>query len=410
VRPAATRAGATVARQAQWTYRPASADEAEREFFAALEPEVVAEIGRRFADARRVAVGRELHLRVGTYAVRARLTNVEPLLADVMDGRTQVLAQLQERSADGGQDVSAFISEVVRYPNERHGAAFDGLVGLDDVKADLVRKLASLLAPSRLDAWARDVYGSAPPDALLRMLRERYPLVLLEGEVGSGKTALAYGVGHRLATVELGGPLALLVVNAQVRGGGHVGELTQNIARAFTEAERCSEREDVPVLILVDEVDALAQTRGGSRTHHEDNAGVNTLIQRIDRLRGRPIAAVFATNLVRSLDAAILRRAAAVYHFDRPTTDQRRRAFATVLRGVRVSDEELGRLADLTGPRRLPGDVVGAQEHRYTYSDLVQRIVPHAVEQAFCAGRPLDVDHLVTACASVPPTPEASVE
>jgi SpoVK/Ycf46/Vps4 family AAA+-type ATPase len=391
------------ARQAQWTYRAGAGDDGEREFFAALEPEVAAEIRRWCAATRSVAVGRELQLRVGSYAVRARLTNLEPLLADAMDGGTQVLMRHDEGQGDAGQDISSFISDVVRYPDERWGTVLDGLVGLDEVRADLLRKLASLLAPGSLDAWARAAYGDRPPHALLRALRERYPLLVLEGEVGSGKTALAYGVGHRLATVELPGPLALFVVNAQVRGGGHVGELTQNIARAFAAAERCSEREGIPVLVLVDEADALAQSRGGQQMHHEDNAGVNTLIQRVDRLRGRPMAVLFATNLVGSLDPAILRRAAAVYHFDRPSTEQRYHVLWTLLHGLDLSDRELARLAELTGPRGQPG-----AEHRYTYSDLVQRIVPHAVEQASCAGDRLRFEHLAAACAAVAPSPESA--
>jgi SpoVK/Ycf46/Vps4 family AAA+-type ATPase len=393
-----------LARQARWSYRAAAEGDGERAFFAALEAEVAAEIGRGFAAPGRVFVGRELHLRLGSYAVRARLTNLEPLLADTMDSRTQVLVEHDERDGEEGQDVSAFISEVVRYPDERRGTAFDGLVGLDHVKADLVRQLASLLAPGRIDDWARRVYGDRPPPALLSALHDRYPLLVLEGEVGSGKTALAYSVGHRLATRELSAPVALYVVNAQVRGGGHVGELTQNISRAFVEAERCSEREGIAVLILIDEADALAQTRGTRQTHHEDNAGVNTLIQRIDSLRGRPIAVLFATNLAGSLDPAVLRRAAAVYHFDRPSPEQRAQVFRTVLNGVPLSDPQLTLLVELTDPRRLLTD---AREHRYTYSDLVQRILPQAVEHASCADQPLAMEHLVAACSATSPTPES---
>jgi hypothetical protein len=40
-------------------------------------------------------------------------------------------------------------------------------------------------------------------------------------------------------------------MNAQVRGGGHVGELTQNIARAFDEAERCQQQEQIPAQRLI---------------------------------------------------------------------------------------------------------------------------------------------------------------
>ena len=65
----------TAARQAEWTYRAASEDGAEREFFSALEPEVAAEIGRWCAVPRRVSVGRELHLRVITHEQMAAQMN-----------------------------------------------------------------------------------------------------------------------------------------------------------------------------------------------------------------------------------------------------------------------------------------------------------------------------------------------
>src|SRR5581483_857248 len=108
------------------------------------------------------------------------------------------------------------------------------------------------------------------------------------------------------------------------------------IARAFTEVEQTWQRERIPVMVLIDEADALAQARGGSQRHVEDDAGVNTLIQRIDRLRGKPIAVLFATNLVQTLDTAIMRRATGVYTFDRPTPEQRAAVFQRMLAGTGV--------------------------------------------------------------------------
>lgn len=394
-----------VAQQTLWTFRGVSEESSERDFFTALEQTVATEIARRFSTMQRIVVGRELQLRIGNYTIRARLTNLEPLLANVMDETTRVLAQYSEQSQGEGQDISNFVSEIVRYPNERIGATFESLVGLEEIKSDMIRKLTLLLAPGNLDNWARHVYGEHPPMTLLRVLRNRYPLIILEGEVGSGKTALAYSIGHRLAT-DLRSQLALFVVNAQVRGGGHVGELTQNISRAFAEAERCYEREQIPVLILIDEADALAQARGGNQMHHEDNAGVNTLIQRIDRLRGRPIVVLFATNMAQLLDSAILRRATAVYHFDRPTAEQREQLFRTVLVSIPLTKRDIAELVSLTEPRQLPGVSTEAAKHRYTYSDLVQRIIPHAVEEAFCVQQALGIEHLINACTVVRPTPE----
>ena len=178
----------------------------------------------------------------------------------------------------------------------RRSAPFlmDWLASTRSKKAFL--KLTLLINPRYLDNWIARSYPEHPPQGLIRILKDRYPLLILEGDVGSGKTALARSIGHQLA-LRLNMKLVLLVMNAQVRGGGHVGELTQNIARAFEEAERHQEREQIPVLFLIDEADALAQARGGQQTHHEDDAGVNTLIQHIDRLHGASYGRPFRDKL-----------------------------------------------------------------------------------------------------------------
>ncbi|MGH2481736.1 MAG: AAA family ATPase, partial [Ktedonobacteraceae bacterium] len=268
-----------VARQALWTYRGIADERADKDFYMAMEAAVASELTRRFQNMAHIRVGREVRLQVGDYVVQARLTNLEPLLATTTGKETVFIAQYRGREKDEAQDVSNFIAEIIRYPDEHFLAAYNALVGISEIKTDLVRKLNLLLQPGYLDTWLAHHYGEQRPEALAQVLRDRYPLIILEGDVGSGKTALARSVGHRVA-LSLKTEIVLYVVNAQVRGGGHVGELTQNIARTFNEAERCVEREQIPVIIFIDEADALAQARGGSQTHHEDDAGVNALIQR----------------------------------------------------------------------------------------------------------------------------------
>lgn len=394
---------AIAAREALWTYYSASAEEGDYKFFDELSKAVEAELTRTMKPGTRLWVGREAQLRVGPYLLRARLTNIEPLLATTAGDAIRMLAQARKPPKDGEMDVSTFISEVIRYPNERLGATFDSLVGIQPIKDDLFRKLTLLISPQYLDRWLVNSYREEAPPNVAHLLHDRYPLLVLEGEVGSGKTALARSIGQVLAK-QLKTELVLYVVNAQVRGSGHVGELTQNISRAFAEAEQRQEREDIPVLLLIDEADALAQARGGRQTHHEDDAGVNTLIQRIDHLRGRPMAVLFATNLVQSLDAAILRRATATYHFDRPDEAQRAEAFKRLLKGVDITADAVAEFATQTQPTTLPG--FGDQKHRYTYSDLSQRILARAIEEAVYARQPLTADIIVQACRQVLPTPE----
>lgn len=401
-----TQPGAPViAKETLWTYYGVNEEKSDKGFYTAMDKTIAAELAQRFRGNHRLWVGREIELRVGAYSIHARLTNVEPLLATIADASTRFITQYHERARDEGQDIGVFISETIRFPDALRAAAYENLVGLDAIKDDMQRKLMLLLGPNYVRDWLAAAYPQQSPEALALTLQDRYPLLILEGEVGSGKTALARSIGHPLS-LRLKRDVMLLVMNAQVRGGGHVGELTQNLSRAFTEAERIQEREQISLILLIDEADALAQARGGKQTHHEDDAGVNTLIQRIDRLRGRPIAVIFATNLVQSLDSAIMRRAISTYHFDRPTAAQRAEVFRRLLVNTGISDAIIQQLVAVTEPRELPG--YGVQRHRYTYSDLSQRLIPRAVENAIFQQQPLTVDHLMQACQSVLPTPESS--
>ncbi len=395
----------SVAREVLWNYTVPSEESLDKDFYAALKEHIAIEIARRIGENTRIWVGREIQVQVGVYSVLAHLANIEPMLATTVDKNTAFLAHYHPRAKDEGQEVSKFIAETIRYPNERMEAVFDSLVGLDAIKVDLVRKLNLLLKPGYLVDWLENNYPYKQPQTLLQIIRDRYPLFILEGEVGSGKTALARSVGSRVAS-RIKSDIILFVVNAQVRGGGHVGEVTQNISRAFDEAERRHEREQVPVIVLIDEADSLAQSRGNAQTHHEDDAGVNTLIQRIDRLRGKPVAVIFATNLAQSLDSAILRRASATYHFERPSAEQRAEIFRRILTHTSIAEDTIAQLVDLTEPRTMPG--FGSQHHRYTYSDLSQRLLPRAIEEAiYSQKQPLSAEHLFKACQSTLPTPEA---
>lgn len=394
--------GAVVAQEMIWTFRPNDEAQGENDFYRALAPTVAAELSRQLPGVARLWVGREMQLRIGSYVLNARLDNIEPLLATRFYEKTRVVAVLREDEKEAAQ-TSAFLAETIRYPQQQAAAVFEALVGIDEIKVDLYQKLALLLGQGYSESWARKHYGEPGPQALLDILRSRYPLFVLEGDVGSGKTALARSIGDRIAQ-RLQTPVVLMVMNAQVRGGGHVGEMTQNIARAFAEAERREEREQVPTLILIDEADTLAQARGSQQTHHEDDAGVNTLIQRIDRLRGKRMAVLFATNLAQSLDSAILRRAAASYHFSRPTPAQRAELLARILAGSDFSQKDIKAMVQATEPRAVPGFGIGS--HRYTYSDLTQRVVPTAVEAAIWAQEKLTLALILKACERVLPTPE----
>src|SRR5262249_13814925 len=154
---------------------------------------------------------------------------------------------------DTSQVISFF--EVERtYPDKNARAWYERLVGLDQQKQDLLIKLEMLLFPDKVEAWSRRHHG----DRVLRLCeleRNLVPLILFEGDVGTGKTALAETVGDALA-MKAGDKshVHLLKINTQIRGTGLVGEMSDLIAQAFVQAEaRAKSLKGEPLLLLMDE-------------------------------------------------------------------------------------------------------------------------------------------------------------
>ena len=220
-----------------------------------------------------------------------------------------------------------------------------------------LRKEAQLLAdPDRLDRWARTHHGGDV--AALSLFADRAPLFVFAGDVGCGKTALAESFGCDLAD-RLKLPVFLYRLKLATRGSGLVGEMTTLIGDAFAAPARAwpSAREapaaSAAVLVLVvDEADALAQSREAQQMHHEDRAGVDAFLAGVDSLAGAhvPVLVVLCTNRVGALDPAVMRRAAAIFNFARPDDDQRRVVLTDALVGFGIGRNTIERLVQLTGP------------------------------------------------------------
>lgn len=132
------------------------------------------------------------------------------------------------------------------------------------------------------------------------------------------------------------------------------------------------------IVLLIDEADALAQSRNLSQMHHEDRAGVNALIRGIDHIGvgNRPAIVVLCTNRVEALDPAIVRRAADIFHFKRPNLEQRTKVLSCRLEGLGFEDGQMQRLAQLLGDSKGLG-------YGCTYSDLTTRFLPDVLLDAF---------------------------
>ena len=123
-------------------------------------------------------------------------------------------------------------------------------------------------------------------------LKSGYRRLLLYGPPGSGKTTLGYYIASRLhRRVEY--------VRVSDIISSKFGETTHNIAQVF---EGGGEK-----VIFIDEFDAFAKSRYDTNDVGELKRIVNSLIQTLDFSVGEKMVIV-ATNLVETLDPAILRR------------------------------------------------------------------------------------------------------
>ena len=198
------------------------------------------------------------------------------------------------------------------------------LVGVDEAKSRLTKVLAVLVNPAGPRSWAERFHPNA--NILLEYLERRPPLVILAGDVGTGKTELAETVGDAVARQEDIG-VTLFPLSLVTRGSGLVGEMTKLLSAAFDHALEAAEKLKRGkrqgrrrVILLVDEADALTQSREEGQMHHEDRAGVNTFIRGIDRLAEKrlPAVVILCTNRLAAIDPAVQRRAAEIFEFRRP--------------------------------------------------------------------------------------------
>lgn len=261
------------------------------------------------------------------------------------------------------------------FPDSSAKKRFELLVGLDEVKDRLVKSLAVLVNPDGVQAWAKKFHSTEI--SLLDFAERRPPLVILAGDVGTGKTEVASTVGDAVARQE-SIAVTLFPLSLSTRGSGRVGEMTQLLSAAFettvTEAKKLKKKgakAHGAIILLVDEADAIVQSRENEQMHHEDRAGVNAFIRGVDQLaeQGLPAAVILCTNRLSSVDPAVRRRAAEVFDFTRPNNEQRGAVLANPLKEVGFTPEQIDSIVD--------------QTEGFTYSDLTQRLLPTIVLDAY---------------------------
>lgn len=286
------------------------------------------------------------------------------------------------------------------YPDPAARRRYAALVGMDDAKSTLVKILSVSIDRSGVIEWGEMYRGAR---ALLDTVVSRPPLVVLSGDVGTGKTALAESVGDAVARARKI-DITMFPVSLSARGVGRVGEMTRLISSAFDYALKEAMRRNKPagkpsagVILLVDEADALAQSRELAQMHHEDRAGVNAFIRGVDRVAQShaPMAVIMCTNRLSAIDPAVRRRSAEVIEFVRPNQQQREAALQPLLEAG-FSGGQVEKIAEAIGDR---GNGCG-----FTYSDIVQRLIPAIVLDAY-PNSPIQFERALNLAARMNPTP-----
>ena len=241
------------------------------------------------------------------------------------------------------------------------GGELDGLDRLEVSQSDFEKALSSV-PPSALKEFLveipaagwDDVGGHAETKALLVenicyavTRREAFRSagiepargILLYGPPGTGKTLLARAVASECGAhfIALRGP--------EIRSRW-LGESEERIRQLFKKA-----RGVAPCVIFIDEIDALAPTRGGAPSSSTDGV-VNQLLAEMDSIEGEAgLCIVGATNRIGILDPAVLRpgRFDCLVEVGLPDERDREAIFAVHVRGKPLAPGvDLARLAAQT--------------------------------------------------------------
>jgi hypothetical protein len=293
--------------------------------------------------------------------------------------------------------------EVREFPDPSAARRYAALVGLDEVKERLLKEARLLLDPESLASWSTKHHGSKT--AITNLFRDRPPLFIFEGDVGTGKTALAETFGDSVAR-ESNIRVALYALSLTARGTGAVGEMTSLLSMAFGEVKDAARKgsgrggkHGSGIILLIDEADALAQSRELGQMHHEDRAGVNALIRGVDDFAtgNLPAIVVMCTNRLDALDPAVRRRAAATFKFERPNEVQRQAFLKPILEELGFTAQQIHSIVTSTGATH-------GRTYGYTYSDLSQRLLPGLLLAAY-PSRPITFDLAKEVIEGHPPTP-----
>lgn len=212
--------------------------------------------------------------------------------------------------------------------------------------------------------------------------------VLLYGPPGTGKTMLAKALAGESNVTFLSVSGSSLIPNK------YTGTGAAAVREMFAAARRYA-----PSIIFIDEVDAVAGKRSDSGEQQSNNESINALLTEMQGFKNnskRPVLVVAATNLMKSLDPAFVRRFNRKVFVDLPNYDERVKLIKNFMNRLNanrskenraeISDSEIEQIAKRM-QRLSPGHIKNIMQNavndaRQNNDTLAQSIIS-AVETYF---------------------------
>ncbi len=269
-----------------------------------------------------------------------------------LEEASQSSIAIQSGTSGSSQNLEELVDEFIvkRKPN----ITFEDIIGLDDAKQAILDSI---------------VYPTKRPDL--------FPLgwprgILLYGPPGCGKTMLAAAVANEIDGV-------FMQVDAANIMSKWLGDAEKKVAAIFAYARKVSSEQKKPVIIFVDEADALLgvyehEIGGEARVR-------NQFLKEMDGLdikdRNLFVYVIAATNKPWRLDMGFLRRFQRRIYVPPPNREARRALFEYYTRCIKLADD-------------VDFDVLAEKTEGYSASDI-RDIVMEAylitVRELFRSGR-----------------------
>ncbi|WP_158792128.1 AAA family ATPase [Granulicella sp. L60] len=187
-------------------------------------------------------------------------------------------------------------------------------------------------------------------------LRPRSRLLFC-GPPGCGKTLCAEVFANEVK-------LPLLVASMDVLVSSLLGETATNLRKIFDYAAA------QPVVLLLDEFDAIARLRDDETLNGELRRVVNSLLTLIEKFRGQGFV-IAATNHERQLDPAIWRRFDEVVFFERPNRNE-------IIRLLNLKFRNFG--------RDFESSEVASELKGFSHADI-ERVCLNAIRRSILSGQ-----------------------